>query len=129
MSHESAQSKPSRLSRVRAGCRSTTANIRQGESDMGQREREGNRDATGTGRSVAGQRGVFGPEDFAMRPHMRKFDTEVGDAAAIFVFTHFAIRQSNPRGAELDFRTQFARRIWRDARNNAGLRAGNGVAA
>ena len=97
---------------------------------MGQREWQGNRDATGAGRSVAGQRGVFGSEDFAMtRPHMRKFDTQVGDAAAIFVFTHFAIRQSNPRGAELDFRTQFARRMWRDARSNAGLCAGNGVIA
>ena len=59
-----------------------------------------------------------GPEDFAMtRPHMRKFDTHVGDAAAIFVFTHFAIRQSNPSGAELDFRTQHARRWWLDARD------------
>jgi len=96
---------------------------------MGQREREGNRDDAGAGRSVAAQPGLFGPEDFAMRPRMRKFDTQVSDMAAIFVFTHFAIRQSNPSGAELDFRTQFARRMWRDARSNAGLCAGNGVIA
>ena len=117
MSHESAQSKPSRLSRMRAGCRSTTANIRQGESDMGNREWKGNRDATRTGRSVAGQRGVFGPEAAPMRPHKRKFDTQIADMAALFCFTHFAIRQRDPIGAELDFRTQAARRLWREARD------------